>query len=96
MDLEGSKSPKYEVFRAVKKSYPLGCRKVFENVFLLQYESANGILTSSKNKMFGKNLVLQLWSKNIWTNQNAGFFKLEYLSNKLRYEAEFLDLTRSP
>ena len=46
--------------------------------------------------MFGKNLVLQLWSKNLWTNQNAGFFKLEYLTNKLRYEAEFLDVTRGP
>ena len=73
MDLEGSKNPQNEVFRVVKK-YPLG----YIYAFLLQYESVNGILTFSKNKMFGKNLVLQLWSKNLWTNQNPGFFKLEY------------------
>ena len=64
--------------------------------FLLQYERVIGILTFCKNKIFGKNLVLELWSKNLWTNQNAGFFKLEYLTNKLRYEAEFLDVTRGP
>ena len=85
--MEGSKSPKNEVFRAVKKSYPLG----YIYAFLLQYESVNGILTFSKNEMFGKNLVLQSWPK-----QNAGVFKLEYLTNKLRYEAEFFDVTRSP
>ena len=46
--------------------------------------------------MFGKNLVLELWSKNSKTNQNAGLFKLEYLKNKLRYEVEFLDVTKGP
>ena len=46
--------------------------------------------------MFGKSLVLELWSKNLKVNQNAGFFKLEYLKNKLRHEAEFLDVTRGP
>ena len=46
--------------------------------------------------MFERNLVLELWSKNLWTNQNAGFFKLEYLTNKLRYEAAFLDVNRGP
>ena len=39
--------------------------------------------------MFGKNLVVELWSKNLKANQNTGFFKLEYLTNKLRYEVEF-------
>ena len=74
MALEGSKNPKNEVFRVVKKYYPLG----YIYAFLLQYETVNGILTFSKNKMFGKNLVLQLWSRNLWTNQNPEFFKLEY------------------
>ena len=46
--------------------------------------------------MFGKSLVLELWSKNLKVNQNAGFFKLEYLKNKLRHEVEFLDVTRGP
>ena len=46
--------------------------------------------------MFGKNLILELWSKNLKVNQSAGFFKLEYLTNKLRYEVEFLDMTRGP
>ena len=44
--------------------------------------------------MFGKNLALELWLKNLWTNQNARFFKIEYLRNKLWCEAEFLDVTR--
>ena len=39
--------------------------------------------------MFRKNLVVELWSKNLKANQSTGFFKLEYLINKLRYEVEF-------
>ena len=85
--MEGSKSPINEVFRTVRKSYPLG----YIYAFLLRYESVNGILTFSKNEMFGKNLVLQSWPK-----QNAGVFKREYFTNKLRYEAEFFDVTRGP
>ena len=46
--------------------------------------------------MFGKSLVLELWSKNLKANQNVGIFKLEHLKNKLRYEVEFLDATRGP
>ena len=46
MDLEGSKSPKNEVSRAVKKSYPFG----YTYAFVLQYESVNSILTFSKKK----------------------------------------------
>ena len=61
-----------------------------------QYESFNGLLTFCKNNTFGKNLFLELWSKNLKANQNAGFIKLKYLTNKLRYEDEFSDLTRGP
>ena len=46
--------------------------------------------------MFGKNLALELWSKNFKTNQDAGFFKLQYLANKLRYKIEFLNMGRGP
>ena len=46
--------------------------------------------------MFRKNLVLELWSKKLKAIQNAGFFELVYLTNKVRYEVEFLDLTRGP
>ena len=60
---------------------------------MLQYEGVNGLLTFCKNNMFGENLVLELWSKDLKANQNAGFFKLEYLANKLRCEVEFLDVT---
>ena len=28
------------------------------------------------------------------TNQNAGSFKQQYFTNKLRYKVEFLDITR--
>ena len=68
-------------------SYPL------RYVFLFQRDSVKGLLTFYKN-MFGKSLVLELWSKNLKANQDAGFFNLEYLKNKLRYEAEFLDVAR--
>ena len=44
--------------------------------------------------MFEKNLVLELLSKNLKANQNARLFKLQYLTNKLRYEVEFLDVIR--
>ena len=44
--------------------------------------------------MFWKNLHFDLWSKNVKTNQNSKIFKLQYLKNTLRYEAEFLDVTR--
>ena len=33
--------------------------------FLLQDKRANGLLNFSKNSMFGKNVVLELWSTNI-------------------------------
>ena len=46
--------------------------------------------------MFGKNLVLQLWSKHFKTNQNPGFFKLKYLTNELKYEVEIVYVTRDP
>ena len=46
MDSEGSKSPKMTVLGFWQK-------KIFgENVFLLQYESANGLLTLCKNNIF--------------------------------------------
>lgn len=41
-------------------------------------------------------LFLELESKNLLANQNAGFFKVEYLVNKLSYEVEFLYVVRHP
>ena len=58
-------------------------------VFLLPHDRVNGLLTFCKNNMFGKTLVLDLWFKNLKVGRNAGFFKLEYLKNRLRYEVEF-------
>ena len=46
--------------------------------------------------MFWKNLVFELWFKNRKANRNAGFFKLEYLKNKLWHEVEFLDVIKDP
>ena len=63
---------------------------------LFQHESLNGFLNFCKNNMFWKNPVLELWSRNLHFNQNAGFFKQEYLKTKLRYEVEFLFVTRGP
>ena len=53
--------------------------------FLLEFESATGFLTFYKNCIAGENQALELWSKNL-TNQNVGFFKLQYLTNDLRYD----------
>ena len=90
LDLEGSKSseigPKTRFLGYWQKSYPF--------IILLQYEKGNGLLTFCKNNKFRKNLVTELWSKNLKTIQNAGLFKLKYLANKLRYEVEFLDMNR--
>ena len=50
-----------------------------------------------QKQMLGKNLVLELWSKNHKTNQNAWFFKLHYVTNnKLRWEVKFFDVTIGP
>ena len=59
-------------------------------LLLLEYGSANGFLTFCQKQMSGKNFVLELWSKNRETNQNAGFFKLQYLTKELSHEAEVL------
>ena len=90
MGYVGSESLKNEVFRVLAKI--LSTRICF----LLHHENVNGLLIFCKNNMFGKSLVLELWSKNLKANQNAGFFKLEYFKNMLRYEVEFLDVTRGP
>ena len=66
-----------------------------QTCFFIHYESANGLLTFCKDKIFGKNLILELRSKNLKTYQNARFIKLQYLTNRLRYEVEFLDVNRS-
>ena len=62
--------------------------------FLLEYENANGFVTFCKNHVSKKNLVLDLWSKNLSTSENAIFFKLQYLTNKLIFEVEFLPVVR--
>ena len=46
--------------------------------------------------MFTKNLVVEVWFKSLKTNQNAGFFKLRYLTKNLTNEVKFLDMTRGP
>ena len=44
--------------------------------------------------MLGKNLFFELWSKGLKTNQNTGFFKVQYLTDKLCYEVYFWDVVR--
>ena len=50
---------------------------------LFCFNTVNGLLTFRKTNMFGKNLFLELWSKNLKANQNGRFFKVEYLTDKL-------------
>ena len=59
--------------------------------FFVAVKSANTLLTFRKKEMFEKNLVYELWSKNMKINQNAGFFTLQFVTNKLKYEVELLD-----
>ena len=40
--------------------------------------------------MSGENLALQLWPKMLSTNQNAEFFKPQYLENNLNHDVKFL------
>ena len=49
-----------------------------------------------KNYMSGQNLVLKLWSKMFSTYQIAGFFKLSFLKNYLRYNVHFFRVVRYP
>ena len=63
-------------------------------LFLLEYESTNGLLTPCENYMYGKNLAFDLSSKNLCTNHNVGFFKLQYHTNELSYDVKFLYVIR--
>ena len=46
------------------------------------------------NLVFRKNLVFELWTKIIRIYQVAGFFKIQYLREKLNYEVCFLYMIR--
>ena len=46
--------------------------------------------------MSGKILVLEVLAEMLSANQNAGFFKLEFLLNDLRYKVHFLHVVRHP
>ena len=90
MGLQGSKIPQNEVFQVLAKI-------LFTQIcifFFLQHESVNGFLTFCRNNMLGKSLV-DLESKNLKVNENAGFFKLEYLKSKLRNVVKFLGVNRA-
>ena len=49
-------------------------------LFILYYESTSSLLTFCENRMPGKNFVLEYRPKNLHTNQNEGFLKLQYLA----------------
>ena len=83
------KSPENEAFQVLSKF-------LSTQIYLLFCFNTKGQIPLSKNNMFRKNLVLELWSKKLKAIQNAGFFELVYLTNKVRYEVEFLDVTRGP
>ena len=68
----------------------------FRYAFLLQHEVLKFFLYLLEKQNVCKNLVLELWLKNLETNQNAGFFKPQYLTKNLRYEVEFLDMIKGP
>ena len=51
--------------------------------FIMKCQCFFFFLLFAKKNTFAKNLVLELWSKNLRTNQNAGFFKLQYLTKNV-------------
>ena len=65
-------------------------------MLLLQYKMPMVFFTFCISSTFSKNMALELWSKNLKTNQNAGFFKLQYVTKNLRCEVEFFVMTRGP
>ena len=91
MGSESSKSPKNEVLVFYQKSYrPRYICFFFASSSKSQW-SSNFL---PKQHVWEKS---RLWSINLKANQNAGFFTLEYLKNKLKYdEVDFLDVTRGP
>ena len=89
MGSESSKSPKNEVLRFYQKSYSLRCICFF---FASSWKCQWSFNFLPKQHVWEKS---GLWSINLKANQNAGFFTLEYLENKLKYdEVDFLDVTR--
>ena len=64
--------------------------------FLLGYENTDGFVTFCANHMPGENLVFELGSKNLQTNQNSGIFKAHYLRKDLRHEVELLYVIKHP
>ena len=58
--------------------------------FLLEYKCTKGLPGFCKSHMSRENL------KNLQANQNARFFKLKCLTNKLRYEEIFLYVVTHP
>ena len=46
--------------------------------------------------MHGNNLVFESWPEGLVINQNAGFFKLQYLTKKLRLEVKIMNVIGHP
>ena len=79
--MDDLKIPKIRFLGFWQKSYPL------RYAFLLQHEVP----------MYQNNMFAKIWFLNYDPKpQNAGFFKSQYLTKNLRYEAEFLDMIRGP
>ena len=57
---------------------------------LLYNEYVYYLLCSCTNSMFGKILVLEIWTKMFSANQIAGFFNQPYLQNKSMKQPDFL------
>ena len=94
--LGGLKSPESKDFQGLGKNL---IHLDMLSYFSTKYQSFFCTLCKKKTKKkkhICKNLVLELWSKNLKTNQNTGFFKSQYLRKNLRYEVEFLDMIRGP
>ena len=70
------------------------CAYPYQICFFVSVQNCQWSVSFLQNNMFGKNLFLALWSKNLKTTQNAKFFKLQYLTKKLRHGVEFLDVSR--
>ena len=83
--MEGLKVPKIKFLGFWKKSYP------FRYAFLLQHEGPIFFLYFLPEHVC-KNLVLELWSKNLRIQDSLN----HNLTKNLGHEVEFLDMIRGP
>ena len=90
LDLESFKKSQSKVFRVLAKILSIEIH-FFSSAWKCQYFFWLFVKTTYLQKIW-----FLSYGRKTWKNQNAGFCKLQYLTKNLRFEVEFLDMTRGP